>query len=60
MLCGVNPVEPGKKVCTGCWQLAPAWVKRTFMKGEKVEWSRLLEADSNSSHNARQEERRGA
>ncbi len=60
MLCQVNPVEPGKKVCTGCWQLAPAWVKRTFMKGEKVDWSRLLDADSNSPINARQEEERGA
>ncbi len=60
MLCQVNPVEPGKKVCTGCWQLAPAWVKRTFMKGEKVDWSKLLEADSNSSIKQGQEERRGA
>ena len=60
MLCAVNPVEPGKKVCTACWQLAPAWVKRTFMKGEKVDWSRLLEPGSNSSINAREEERRGA
>lgn len=60
MLCQVNPVEPGKKVCTGCWQLAPAWVKRTFMKGEKVDWSRLLEANSNSPIKARQEEERGA
>ena len=60
MLCQVNPVEPGKKVCTPCWQLAPAWVKRTFMKGEKVEWSRLLDADSNSAIKSRQEEERGA
>ena len=60
MLCQVNPVEPGKKVCTGCWQLAPAWVKRTFMKGGKVDWSRLLEPDSNSPNNNTQEERRGA
>ena len=60
MLCQVNPVEPGKKVCTGCWQLAPAWVKRAFMKGEKVDWSRLLEAGSNSSIRARQEEESGA
>ncbi len=60
MLCQVNPVEPGKKVCTGCWQLAPAWVKRTFMKGEKVDWSRLLEPNSNSSTKPIQEERRGA
>ncbi len=37
MLCQVNPVDPGKKVCTACWQLAPGWVKRTFMKGETVE-----------------------
>ena len=55
MLCQVNPVEAGKKVCTSCWQLAPSWVKRTFMKGETVEWSRLLETDGNSSTTNRQE-----
>ena len=47
MLCQVMPVEPGKRVCTTCWRLAPAWVKRTFMKGEQVDWSRLLEPGSN-------------
>jgi hypothetical protein len=55
MLCQVNPVEAGKTVCTSCWQLAPSWVKRTFMKGETVEWSRLLETDGNSSTTNRQE-----
>ena len=48
MLCQVNPVDPGKTVCTACWQLAPGWVKKTFMKGGTVQWSRLLEPDSNS------------
>ena len=48
MLCQVNPVDSGKKVCTACWQLAPGWVKRTFMKGGPVDWSRLLEPNSNS------------
>jgi hypothetical protein len=60
MLCQVNPVDPGKKVCTGCWQLAPSWVKRTFMKGETVDWSRLLEPDGNSPTTAKQEEKHGA
>jgi hypothetical protein len=60
MLCQVNPVEPGKKVCTGCWQLAPAWVKRAFMRGEKVDWSRLLEAGSNSRIHLTEEKRHGA
>jgi hypothetical protein len=60
MLCQVNPVEGGKKVCTACWQLAPSWVKRTFMKGETVDWSRLLEPDGNSSTTTTQEKRHGA
>ena len=47
-LCQVNPVAEGKAVCTACWQLAPGWVKKSFMKGETVEWSRLLEAGSNT------------
>ncbi len=47
MLCHVNPVPAGKTVCTPCWQLAPGWVKKSFMKGEKVAWSRLLEEGSN-------------
>lgn len=59
-LCQVNPVEGGKKVCTSCWQLAPSWVKRTFMKGETVDWSRLLEPEGNSSTTTTQEERRDA
>lgn len=58
MLCQVNPVEPGKKVCTACWQLAPGWVKRTFMKGDTVDWSRLLGPNSNSPLANKQEERR--
>jgi hypothetical protein len=49
MLCQVNPVAPGKTVCTPCWQLAPGWVKKSFMKGERVDWSRLLEPGSNAS-----------
>ncbi|HEX9100262.1 MAG TPA: hypothetical protein VF956_12310 [Candidatus Dormibacteraeota bacterium] len=60
MLCQVNPVDPGKKVCTACWQLAPSWVKRTFMKGEQVDWSRLLESNSNSPLTTKQEEKHGA
>ncbi len=60
MLCQVNPVDPGKKVCTACWQLAPSWVKRTFMKGETVDWSRLLEPDGNSPTTTKQEEKHGA
>jgi hypothetical protein len=60
MLCQVNPVEGGKKVCTSCWQLAPSWVKRTFMKGETVDWSRLLEPDGNTSTITTQEKRHGA
>ena len=60
MLCQVNPVDPGKKICTGCWQLAPAWVKRTFMKGDKVDWSRLLDSDSNAPIHAREEKTDGA
>jgi hypothetical protein len=60
MLCEVNPVDPGKNVCTPCWQLAPSWVKRTFMKGETVDWSRLLEPDSNSPLTTKQEEKHGA
>lgn len=58
MLCGVNPVDPGKTVCTACWQLAPGWVKRTFMKGEAVDWSLLLEPGSNSPTANRREEKR--
>lgn len=42
MLCQVNPVPPGKSVCTTCWRLAPGWVKKSFMRGERIEWSRLL------------------
>lgn len=60
MLCQVNPVDPGKKVCTSCWQLAPSWVKRTFMKGETVDWSRLLEPGGNSPTTTKQEEKHGA
>ena len=60
MLCQVNPVEAGKTVCTPCWQLAPAWVKRTFMKGELVDWSRLLEPDSNVRTTNKLEEKNGA
>ncbi|HAC47177.1 MAG TPA: hypothetical protein DCF65_14090 [Chloroflexi bacterium] len=60
MLCQVNPVDSGKNVCTPCWQLAPSWVKRTFMKGETVDWSRLLEPDSNSPLTTKQEEKHGA
>ncbi len=60
MLCQVNPVEDGKKVCTSCWQLAPSWVKRTFMKGETVDWSRLLGPEGNSSISTTQEKRNGA
>ncbi len=48
MLCQVNPVPDGKAVCTPCWQLAPGWVKKSFMRGEQVEWSRLLLAGSNA------------
>jgi len=58
VLCQVNPVDPGKKVCTSCWQLAPGWVKRSFMKGQPVDWSRLLEPNSNSPTVTKQEERR--
>jgi hypothetical protein len=60
MLCQVNPVEPGKRVCTPCWQLAPAWVKRTFMKGERVDWSRLLESGSNAATINKREDNHGA
>ena len=60
MLCQVNPVDPGKKVCTACWQLAPSWVKRTFMKGEAVDWARLLEPDGNSPITTKPEEKHGA
>ncbi len=60
MLCQVNPVDPDKKVCTACWQLAPGWVKRTFMKGEPVDWSRLLEPNSNSLTVTKQEEKHDA
>jgi hypothetical protein len=35
-------------------------VKRTFMKGETVDWSRLLEPDSNSPLTTKQEEKHGA
>ncbi len=59
MLCGVMPVEAGKRVCTTCWQLAPAWIKRSFMKGERVEWSRLLEPGSNAPITTKREEKRG-
>ncbi len=58
-LCQVMPVEPGKAVCTSCWQLAPGWVKKTFMKGEQVDWSRLLEPGSNLPV-TRKEENRGS
>jgi hypothetical protein len=60
MLCQDNPVDTGKKVCTACWQLAPGWVKRTFMKGEPVDWSRLLQPDSNAPFTTKQEEKHGA
>ena len=60
MLCQVNPVDLGKTVCTPCWQLAPSWVKRTFMKGETVDWSRLLEPDSNARTTTKQEDNHGA
>jgi hypothetical protein len=60
MLCQVNPVAVGKTVCTPCWQLAPSWVKRTFMKGETVDWSRLLGPDSNTRTTPTQEENNGA
>lgn len=60
MLCQVNPVDPGNTVCTTCWQLAPAWVKRGFMKGETVEWTRLLEPNSNSPVTAKREEKHDA
>jgi hypothetical protein len=59
MLCQVNPVDPGKKVCTACWQLAPGWVKKTFMRGEHVDWSRLLEPNSNSPAVIKEEEIHG-
>ena len=55
-LCQVNPVAPGKAVCTSCWQLAPGWVKKSFMKGERVEWSRLLEPGSNAPVTTKREE----
>ncbi len=42
VLCQVMPVEPGKKVCSTCWQLAPGWVKRQFMSGRAMDWSQLL------------------
>lgn len=60
VLCGVMPVDPGKRVCTTCWQLAPGWVKRTFMKGERVDWSRLLEPGSNAPTTKKPEERHGS
>jgi hypothetical protein len=60
MLCQVNPVALGKTVCTPCWQLAPSWVKRTFMKGETVDWSRLLGPDSNTRTIPSQEEKHDA
>ncbi len=56
MLCQVNPVEPGKTVCTPCWRLAPGWVKKSFMKGERIEWSRLLEPGSNAPATMRKED----
>ncbi len=55
-LCQVNPVPAGKAVCTSCWQLAPGWVKKSFMRGEQVEWSRLLEAGPNSANTTKTEE----
>ena len=56
MLCQVNPVPPGKSVCTSCWQLAPGWVKKSFMRGEHVDWSRLLEAGPNIANTTQTEE----
>ena len=55
-LCGVNAVAPDKAVCTSCWQLAPGWVKKSFMRGEPVDWSRLLEAGSNAPNIKRTED----
>ena len=55
-LCQVNPVPEGKSVCTSCWQLAPGWVKKSFMRGEHVEWSRLLESGPQNANTVPTEE----
>lgn len=60
MLCQVMPVEEGKSVCTTCWRLAPGWVKKKFMRGERVEWSRLLERVNHPATHLPREDNHGS